>query len=421
MSERIYHLRGRRDERGFTLIELLVATIAGLFVVLAAFLLSKGSTKLFADENRVGTAQLNLRLGLDRLRSDIARAGFMTSPNVASDPDVCPDPNKNGLVARLQSIYYQKGGSYDGTKAGSDLNGLNPDSITLTGNFVGADSYLASSIESSASGGYDVWLQRNFGAMQRLLATGETGTTQSVLDATFPAGKIIRIQNPLGSSQFMVIDTVALASTVGGDAPKIHLRVTPNLKMVGVGNPDKRCGITGYGTGATVNAVQFVKYELKNISTLAPWAYPDPVADAVKYDLVRSELNPDGSEITTAPVPTSIVAEYVVDMKFAFTIDEGTLSGGLYREPVLKAYPFDDPAGVTAAGDILAGGGGAKPQRIRSVRFQITTRGREADRSTNIGSSGSGLLRYQLPTLLYARARTDVGEITLVNQRSVQW
>ncbi|MEO7094288.1 MAG: prepilin-type N-terminal cleavage/methylation domain-containing protein [Polyangiales bacterium] len=413
--------RSRRNERGFTLVELLVAVVAGLFVVLAAFLLSKGSTKLFADENRVGTAQLNLRLGLDRLRSDLARAGFMTSPNVATDPDVCPDPNKSGFIARLQSVYYERGGSYLGTKAGSDLNGLSPDAITLTGNFAGTDSYLASSVETSAAGGYDVFLQRNFGAMQRLLSAGDSGTTQSVLDATFPAGKVIRIQNPLGSSQFMVIDTVAMASTVGGDAPKIHLRVTPTLRTVIVGNPDKRCGITGYGLGSTVNSVQFVKYDLRNLSTLAPWAYPDPVADAIKYDLIRTELNPDGSEITTAPVPTSIVAEYVVDMKFAFTIDEGTVSGGLYREPLLKAYPFDDAAGVAAASDILAGGGTAKPQRIRSIRFQITTRGREPDRSTSIGATGTGLLRYAVAPNQYARARTDVGEITLVNQRSIQW
>ena len=422
MSSRLTRrLVARRGAEGFTLVELLVAVVAGMFVVLAAFLLSKGSTKLFADENRVGTAQLNLRLGLDRLRSDIARAGYMTSPNVKTDPDVCPDPNANGMIARLQSVYYEKGGSYTGTKVGSDLNTLNPDAITLTGNFVGADSYLASSVETSAAGGYDIFLQRNFGAMQRLLATGETGTTQSVLDATFPSGKILRIQNPLGSSQFMVIDTVAMASTVGGDAPRIHLRVTPNLKTVIAGNPDKRCGITGYGLGSTVNAVQFVKYDLRNISGLAPWAYPDPVNDVVKYDLVRTELNPDGTEITTAPVPTSIVAEYVVDMKFAFTVDEGTVSGGLYREPLLKAYPFDDAAGIAATGDILGGGGTARPQRVRSVRFQITTRGREADRSQSIGGGGSGLLRYALPSGLYARARTDVGEIALVNQRSVQW
>src|SRR6185369_7203947 len=89
-------LRTRVNERGFTLLELLVAMVAGLIVVLGAFLLSRGSTRLFADENRVGTAQLNLRLGLDRLRSDIARAGYMTTPNVRLDPDVCPDPNTKG-------------------------------------------------------------------------------------------------------------------------------------------------------------------------------------------------------------------------------------------------------------------------------------------------------------------------------------
>lgn len=409
----------RENERGFTLIELLVAVVAGLVVVLAAFLLSKGSTKLFADENHIGNAQLNLRLGVDRLRSDIARAGYMTTPNSRMDPDVCPDPNTQGFPARLQSIYYINGGSKAATNALSAPNGLNPDAIVVSGNFVGTDSYLVSSVESSASGGYDVWLQRNFGAMQRLLNSGEAGTIQNVLDDTFPSGKMLRIQNPLGSSQFMMIDSAAMGTTSGGQAPRVHLSLVPNLTVVAQGNPNKRCGITGYGLGAVVNTVSFVKYDLRNLLATAPWAYPD--GDTNKYDLVRTELNPDGTEITTTPIPQSIVAEYVVDLKFAFTVDVGTTFTGSYREPVLREYPFDDPAGITAAGDILPAGSTAVPQRIRAIRYQITTRSKDPDRTIALGAGGSGLLRYYVGTNQYARARTDSGEISLVNQKAVDW
>ena len=430
MSPRHPHRQHRRlaDARGFTLVELLVATVAGLFVVLAAFLRSKGSTRLFADENRIGAAQLNLRLGLDRLRSDLTRAGYMSSPNVKLDPDVCPDPNSSGVVARLQSVFFQPGGSYAATTPGSSANSLYPDAITVSGNFAGADSYLVSSVEPSPAGGFDIWLQRNFGAMQRLLSQGETGTTQNVLDATFPQGKMLRLQNPLGSSQFVVIDTVALGAVTGGLAPKIHLATSPAVKLVDPANPDKRCGITGYGLGSTVNAVQFIKYDLRNLAALAPWAYPD--GDPLKYDLVRTEVNPDGTEGAPAgtggpatPPPQSIVAEYVVDLKFAFTIDEGTLLTGGFREPRMVAYPYNDPTATAAASDILAAGG-ARPQRIRSIRFQVTTRSKDPDRSVAIGDAGSGLLRYLLPggpVAQYARARTDVGEVMLVNQKGLTW
>src|SRR5205814_259582 len=124
---------------------------------------------------------------------------------------------------------------------------------------------------------------------------------------TFPAGKMLRIQNPLGSSQFMVIESAAMGTTSGGLAPRIHLSLIPNLTLVVEGNPNKRCGISGYGLGSTVNTVSFVKYDLRNLAAVAPWAYPD--GDTTKYDLVRTELNPDGTEITTSPKPQSIVAE----------------------------------------------------------------------------------------------------------------
>ena len=409
----------RAGERGFTLIELLVAVIAGLFVVVAAFMLSKASVKVMADETRVGNAQMNLRLGLDRLRADIMRAGYMTTPNVRRDPDVCPDPNTQGFPARLQSVYYMNGGSHAGTPL-SDSNGLNPDAIVVTGNFVGADSYLVSSVESSTSGGYDVWLQRNFGAMQRLLNSGEAGTVQNVLDDTFPSGKMLRIQNPLGSSQFMTIDSATMGTTSGGLAPKVHLTLLPNLTIVQEGNPNKRCGISGYGLGASVNTVSFVRYDLRNLAAAAPWAYPD--GDTTKYDLVRTELNHDGTEITTSPKPQSIVAEYIVDMKFSFTIDEGTLTTGTYREPRLVEYRIDDPTAIVETGDVLVSGSTAKPERIRSVRIQLTARSKDPDRSVALTpATGPGLLRYFIAANQYARARTDAAEVSLINQKGEDW
>ena len=439
LRTRVRALRRRRAEgRGFTLLELLVAVVAGLFVVMAAFLLARGSTSLFGSENNAGTAQLNLRLGLDRLRSDISRAGYMTTPNVALDPDVCPRPSP---MIRLQSIYLQQGGSYVDTKAGSDLNGLNPDSIIVTGNFSGTDQYLVSSVEPGGASGAIVYLQRNFGAVQRLLTTagGDGGgagvalSTQNVLDATFPKGKYLRIVNPLGASQFMIINGASMTTLSGSGAlvPTVQIAAMP--VAVDPANPNKRCGISGYGLGSTVNTVDFVRYSLRNLSALAPWAYSSPVGDSgagqpEKYDLVRSEVKADGSDdvptgTATGPVPMQIVAEYVVDMKFAFTTDSGTVTTGAFREPKLVVYPFDDPTGVALAGDVTPAGSTAAPQRIRSVRYQITTRTAYADRSDPIGEAGSGLLRYRMPPLgaFYARARTDVGEITLLNQRGVTW
>ena len=417
----------RRSTRGFTLIELLVAVVAGMFVVIAAFLLSKGATRLFASEGRVGQAQMGLRLGVERLRSDLERAGFQSTPNVMMDPDVCPNPNSVGFAAHLQSVAYLPGGSTKATQSFDPNNKLAPDAILLSGNFVGSDVYLVSDIEPSPAGGYDIFLQRNNGAVQRLLATGETGTTANVMNSTFPAGHLLRVTNPLGSSQFLLIDSSSIGS---GGIPQIHLLPIPNLRVVDPASPDKRCGISGYGMGSTVNTVSTVKYDLRSTAAFAPWAY-DPeggVGETLKYDLVRTEMNYDGTEATITPpgggaaLPaSSIISEYAVDLAFAFSVDTSLPAGASWVEPTMKSYDFGDDNNRIVGADVVTNAATARPQRIRTIKFRLTTRQRDADRQSNADDGGAGLMRYYLAPNQYARARTVVGEISLINQQGVRW
>ena len=90
MHDTPHHRRApRRAPRGFTLVELLVAITAGLFVAVAAFALAKQGSRFFQQEARVANAQFAATLGFDRLRADIARAGFLTTANVQRDPFHC--------------------------------------------------------------------------------------------------------------------------------------------------------------------------------------------------------------------------------------------------------------------------------------------------------------------------------------------
>src|SRR5258708_34442648 len=75
--------------RGFTLIELMVAITAGLFVAISAFALAKQGSRFFQQEARVANAQFSATLGFDRLRADIARAGFLSTANIQRDPFYC--------------------------------------------------------------------------------------------------------------------------------------------------------------------------------------------------------------------------------------------------------------------------------------------------------------------------------------------
>lgn len=423
MSARRHQRAGRGSERGFTLIELLVASIAGLFVVLAAFMLSRGATRLFAAEGRVANSQLNLRLGIDRVRQDLERAGYMTTPNVIDDPDVCPRPASAGLAMPLQSVLLKQGTaatSSSETKA-SAANGLNPDRITLTGNFASTDIYLAATVLPSTSGaGFDVVLQKGWGSTARLLG-GETGTALSNIQAVFAKDRILRIRNSVGVSQYVIIENASLAAD---GRPVISTKASPTYRIVDSTVTDKRCGGSGFCLGCEVNPVQIVQYFVGSLATHPSgkfaWAYPTggSVGDTEKYDLVRQELNPDGTVVVDSE---EIVAEYAVDLAFAFGVDN-TISatpGSAWIEPVLQNLPFGHADNMLYGASVL--GGGSRPQRIRSVRYRFTTRTRFPDNNAATDDGGPGLGRYKLATDRYARARTVTGDIALVNQQGIRW
>src|SRR4051812_5534001 len=97
--------KDKRDTaRAFTLVELLVAITAGLFVSIAAFSLAKQGSRFFQQEARIANTQFSAVLGFDRLRADIARAGYMSTANISRDPFRCGDltqfpPGMTGLAS----------------------------------------------------------------------------------------------------------------------------------------------------------------------------------------------------------------------------------------------------------------------------------------------------------------------------------
>ncbi len=418
--------RARRGERGFTLLELLVATVAGLFVVMAAFLLSRGATRLLTSESRLGAAQQNLRSGIERLRADLERASFMTSPNALADPDLCPPPPPS--MTYVQGITYLLGGSAANTP-NSAANGLLPDAIVLMGNFASSDQYPIADIQQ-VGGQVNVFLQYDSAGLatpasvRRLLSTGgEAGLPINALKAVFndnPAGRLGRRSNIKGSSQLLAL--VSGVSIGANGQPLIALSNVPT-PVSSAAAPNKRCGYDGNGNQSTLNPVQIIKYELTSLATnpAYAWAYPtDFPADAVKYDLVRSELDGTGTLINNSQ---EIVAEYAVDLKFAFTVDTSLVGvGGAWVQPLLTSFPFNETS-TAAMGyvDNVRVNTLATPQRVRSVRYRLSTRSREADRNVGLDDGGPGLARYMVGANSYTRVRTAVGEVAIINQGGIRW
>ena len=121
----------RAAARAFTLVELLVAVTAGLFVAIAAFALSRQGSRFFQQEARIANTQFAATLGFDRLRADVARAGFMSTPNIQRDPFHCGSPV--GWPAGMASLASLRIDAATPAAAVSAANGLAPERLTLSG------------------------------------------------------------------------------------------------------------------------------------------------------------------------------------------------------------------------------------------------------------------------------------------------
>jgi hypothetical protein len=234
------------------------------------------------------------------------------------------------------------------------------------------------------------------------------------LTPIFATGRALRIVDKTGRVQFAEI-----ASVAGGANPSITLAPNPALQFrsgSGVG-----CGIEGLGTGMVVNVVNIIRYDIRNLNVTTQPSYAPMFQGGPSYEATRRELIREELDLTGAPIASSLelVSEYAVDLGFSLLVAQA------------NALVSIDPGGVTAwAGTPGTLGVGRGPQRIRAVRFWLSTRSQEADRTAQIpyvpAVPGPSLLRMSLhptnPALPpFARVRTLQSTVPLNNQATVVW
>ena len=129
------------------------------------------------------------------------------------------------------------------------------------------------------------------------------------------------------------------------------------------------------------------------------------------------------------PVPETreLVAEYAVDLSFAFSVETGLTN----IQPNIVNIPFEDPSNASWAQDVSSQPLPTvnDPQRIRSVRARLVTRTAQGDRLLSVAVPNPTthfMYRYCLlpvcnpvnaaGVLQYARARTVTTEVSLPNQ-----
>lgn len=427
---RVTNLRlAHSRRRGFTLIEIMVALSGGLFFTIFVFMLTRDVSRFFQQESRLSDTTLSAISGFERLRADVARSGFLASPNLPKDPARCPPgdpgapatgfgPNWAANAPLLMTMgLLRVEPDLALTNATLTLNAIVPDRLTLYGNFTSSEQFPARSVVPAGATTL-VYLDPTSGAMSRVgFTTATDAAMQNRMDAIFPAGRALRLVNQEGEEQYGIIQSVTL-----GVAPLITLSTALPILAKGSGNV---CGLRGLAGGVQVNTVNIIRYELADLKADARFAHvysgEAPDADASRLELVRRELLPDGTEVVDS---AELVTEYATDLRVGLSVVSNT---ALSTISFLPAGHADIPK---YAGDPLttAAGIGNGPHLIRGVHVRLSVRSTEGDREGAMTGVNAGPVpfRVQLPTAIglptkFARVRTLQALIATRNSRSKLW
>jgi type II secretory pathway pseudopilin PulG len=419
---RFHSLAGRHGrggvatQAGFTLVELMVSMTGGLFLTIVVFALSRDVSRFYQSENRVANATLSGFAGFERLSSDLARAGHLSTPNITADPHVCnrPQPGWPPALVSLRALEIDD----DVTKSGPTevgAAGINPRRVLITGALNTPEVLTTSGVGPAAGGFWQISIDMTKPSALRVglgLAPAAAGNNLLVLQRIFMApdgtGRIVRLRDH-GNDQYGIVQDV----TVGPGAANVNLAPNPQLVRAQAGG--LQCGIPGNGTAMDLSVIDIVRYDIRSMTGDPAYAAlyrasglsgggtsnAPPPFESTRAELVRVELNTALQEI---PGTAEIVAEYAVGLNFNVWRATAPNNPLLLQDlgPVPNTYLFT--------------------QLIRGVHVQVSVRSREADRRGDIPGSTLGTQRIKLGTANdYARVRTFQADIPLRNLENGNW
>ncbi len=453
--------------------------VAGLIVALSVVALSREASNTFHEETRVASAEMQLRTAIDRLRADLQRAAFMSTGNIWIDPQILTTPGTTTNVANIVSGTYGSttamsldslaglrlwpGQSAAGIAAStatnlnsSTSNLVNPDAIDIAGNMTGVEILQVGAgvggpaiVNGSGCGGAGQRIPLNVLATPAIWRL--VGMTPGGSDTTY-GQQLVNAFQPVPGKSFLVriVDNTThkaqYAATCAIDAAPATGPFTSSTSEPASWNPtgttpqpyidldSNAITLAGVAPNATINPVQIVRWQI------VPSVINSPSGtDATKYDLTRQYVDAKGNLVGNPEV----IAEYAVDLKFAFTVDNLSDLTGDYSTAAnspLVVNAFEDGSNgtitnATAAGNaataVIPYSSGVEPQRIRSVRVRLVTRSPMQDRSDPLAPTGPAaendyLFRYclvnnattcgQAGSPVFARTRTLISEVGLPNQ-----
>lgn len=377
----------RRRAAGFTLLELMIASTAGALVVASLVYVSNASTSYFREQQRIANTQSSLRLAMDQIRRDFARAGFGATPN-SLFPDYQPC-QQVGAPQQIQAFQV-----FDNITLAPLINptgehsldgqALQGDGVRLMGNYATSSEYTIRGVQA----GLDVGVQTDSIAFARDFTSWVAGPPYNVVpdlfNNAFLVGRLVRLRGTEGNRFF---------AYVAGTAPNLN---PPVVRLSAPLQP--ACSTLA---GGMISPVSVLDYTL--MAAAGPAANNNVAAAGINTQLVRQEIALNNNA-QLANTFNQVVAEHVVN----FNVELITNTNAVRTMPVVLA---------TAVG---ANAAAAPPERIFSAIVTLSVRTALPDpRFPWIAQDpGAELTRFRFnpaPDLRAARVRTARAEIFLPN------
>jgi type II secretory pathway pseudopilin PulG len=391
----------RTAAAGFTLVELMVSMTGGLFLTITLFALAKNASALYQQETRVANATISSVTGFERLWNDVARAGHMSTANIATDPRVCnrPNPTWPDGIERLRAA------AIDTSGAANAESGIAPHAITISGALDATEELYTNTIQPAANG-YSISLNLQTPSALRLGLNPALGAAnQAALDAVFmtnngTAGRIVRLRKD-GSEQYGVVSSVVASASTA----VINLAANPGLVFRAVGSV--HCGIDGLGSGFSLSVINIVRYKIASMKTATAYASlfaaSDSPYDAARTELQRVEIDANGNEIDST---RELISEYAVNLRFTPWAIVGGTDPTL--DPNATAASFSENAGF--------------PERLRGMRVRLSLRSRAPDLLGAIDGNDCADAVYCLKSGSdFYRVRTSEADVALRNLEGSNW